>query len=74
MYKYYLPDEIVETIIDFIDYQKYHSIKYKKILKDINDIYVCFSHDDNLQPTLVNYFWGNYWYNATSKVIIQNFD
>ena len=56
-----IPIEIVEFIIEYVDYIKYHKKIYKNVLEDINDISNIFTKDNNLPPNIVYTCWGNGW-------------
>ena len=56
-----IPFELVDIIIDYINYKKYHSRSFQKILVDINDIGSIFSKENNIPPNLVYKCWGNGW-------------
>ena len=56
-----IPIEIVELIIEYVDYIKYHKKMYKNVLEDINDISNIFIKDNNLPPSIVYICWGDGW-------------
>ena len=59
----FLPDCIIKIIEEFNDYKKFHKIKFKNIVEDINSISEIFSKDDNLCPKIIYTCWGNGWEN-----------
>lgn len=54
-----IPLEVVDIIIDFIDYKKYHKLKFKEVLFDIKSMDDCFYGDGNLPPRIAYECWGN---------------
>ena len=59
--KKYLPFEIVNIIIEYNDYLKYHKLEFKEVLKDLKDFSSCFGDDFNLPPIIAYQCWGNGW-------------
>ena len=57
----YLPIEIVNIIISYNDYLKYHKLEFKEVLKDLKDFSSCFGDDFNLPPKIAYQCWGNGW-------------
>ena len=58
---YKIPYEIVDIIIDFIDYKKYeHNPLFKYVLADINDIGTLYNNNDdfNIEPRIAYLCWG----------------
>jgi hypothetical protein len=58
---YKIPYEIVDIIIDFIDYKKYeHKPLFKNVLSDINDIGTLYNNnnDFNIEPRIAYLCWG----------------
>ena len=58
MYK--IPYEIVDIIIDFVDYKKYeHKPLFVNVLSDINDIGTLYNNNDfNIEPRIAYLCWG----------------
>ncbi len=56
-----IPVELVELIIDFIDYQKYHKRLFKYTLNDINLISTIFDNENNMLPEICYVCWGIGW-------------
>ena len=59
MYK--IPYEIVDIIIDFVDYKKYeHKPLFVNVLSDINDIGTLYNNnnDFNIEPRIAYLCWG----------------
>ena len=54
-----IPSEIVDIIIDFVDYKKYHNYKFKEVLFDIKSMASCFYGDSNLPPRIAYECWGS---------------
>ena len=54
-----IPYEIIDIIIDFIDYQKYHKLKFIEVLNDILQMSSIFTNDNNLPPNIAYKCWGN---------------
>ena len=56
-----IPIEVVEQIIDFIDYKKYHKPIFQHILNDITEISTIFNSCENMQPRICYLCWGSGW-------------
>ena len=58
----HIPYELVDIIISFIDYKKYHQKNYINVIKDIKEISTIFVIDNNhLPPNIIYACWGNGW-------------
>jgi len=58
---YKIPYEIVDIIIDFVDYKKYeHKPLFVNVLSDINDIGTLYNNnnDFNIEPRIAYLCWG----------------
>ena len=56
----HIPYELVDIIISFIDYKKYHQKSYINVIKDIKAISTIFFIDkNNLPPNIIYACWGN---------------
>ena len=57
-----IPSEIVDIIIEYADYQKYHKKKFKEVLKDILDMNEIFVSNDQLLSAKISWqCWGKGW-------------
>jgi hypothetical protein len=56
-----VPQEIVDVIIDYVDYKKYHILGLKEVLIDLVHIKSYFHGDNNLPPAIAYQCWGDGW-------------
>ena len=54
-----IPLELVDIIIDFVNYKKYeHTPLLKNVLIDINEVGSLFDTNENIQPYIAYMCWG----------------
>ena len=54
-----IPLELVDNIIDFVNYKKYEHIPLlEKVLIDIHDIGSLFDETQNMLPSIASMCWG----------------
>ena len=69
-----IPSEIVDIIIEYTDYKKYHKKKFQEILNDILDMNEIYIDDDQLLSAKISWqCWGKGWPKGWDENFFENY-